>query len=123
MTDAFNFRTSVAYDDTRKRAFHRLARRQLGLLAKALDLPSGSFDLRSNLAGIAVSGEITLHGEHIYVQTSQPFGGFDTGILIRICKGRKDYVGGPNNFASLDLLHDPEKLACIVQTIMHGEHS
>ncbi len=74
MTDAFDFRTSVAYDDVRKREFHRLARRQLGLLAKALDLPSGSYDLRSNMAGIAVSGEITLHAERIYVQTSQPFG-------------------------------------------------
>jgi hypothetical protein len=99
MTDAFDFRTSVAYDDVRKREFHRLARRQLGLLAKALDLPSGSYDLRSNMAGIAVSGEITLHAERIYVQTSQPFGGFDSGILIRTCNGRKDYVGGPNNFA------------------------
>lgn len=122
-SSAFDFRTTVAYDDERKLQFHRIARRQLSLLAKALALPVGSYDLRSNKAGIAVSGEITLHGEHIYVQASQPFGGFDTGILIRTCKGRKDYTGGPNNFASLDLLHDPEKLARIVQTVMHGEHS
>jgi hypothetical protein len=88
-----------------------------GVLAKALDLPSGSYDLRSNMAGIAVSGEITLHAERIYVQASQPFGGFDSGILIRTCKGRKDYVGGPNNFASLDLLHEPEKLARVVKQV------
>jgi hypothetical protein len=122
-SSAFDFRTSVAYDEERKLQFHRIARRQLALLANTLDLPSGSFDLRSNKAGIAVSGEVTLHGERIYVQASQPFGGFDTGILIRTCKGRKDYVGGPNNFASLDLLHEPEKLARMVQTVMHGEHS
>ncbi len=121
MTDAFDFRTSVAYDDIRKREFHRLARRQLGLLAKALDLPSGSYDLRSNIAGIAVSGEITLHSERIYVQAGQPFGGFDSGILIRTCNGRKDYVGGPNNFASLDLLHEPEKLARMVKQVMSGD--
>ena len=54
MTDAFDFRRSVAYDDIRKHEFHRLARRQLGILAKALDLPSDSYDLRSNMAGIAV---------------------------------------------------------------------
>jgi hypothetical protein len=121
MTDAFDFRTSVAYDDVRKHKFHRLARRQLGLLAKALDLPSGSYDLRSNMAGIAVSGEITLHADHVYVQASQPFGGFDSGILIRTCKGRKDYVGGPNNFTSLDLLHDPAKLARMVNLVTSGD--
>jgi hypothetical protein len=123
MTDAFDFRTSVAYDDVRKREFHRLARHQLGLLAKALDLPSGSYDLRSNMAGIAVSGEITLHAERIYVQASQPFGGFDSGLLIRTCNGRKDYVGGPNNLASLDLLHEPEKLARMVRYVMNGDRS
>jgi hypothetical protein len=120
---AFDFRTCVAYNEERKLQFHRIARRQLSLLAKALALPPGSFDLRSNKAGIAVSGEITLHGEHIYVQASQPFGGFDTGILIRTCKGRKDYVGGPNNFASLGLLHEPEKLARMVRTVMNGGRS
>jgi hypothetical protein len=121
MTVAFDFRRSVAYDETHKREFHRLARRQLGLLAKALDLPSGSYDLRSNKAGIAVSGEITLQSERIYVQAGQPFGGFDSGILIRTCKGRKDYVGGPNNFASLNLLHEPEKLARMVKQVISGD--
>ncbi len=67
-SSAFDFRKSVAYDDARKREFHLLARRQLGLLAKALDLPSGGYDLRSNMAGIAVSGAITLHAERIYIQ-------------------------------------------------------
>ena len=123
MKDAFDFRTSVAYDGDRKCEFHRLARRQLSLLAKALDLPPGSFDLRSNIAGIAVSGEITLHAERIYVQASQPFGAFDSGILIRTCNSRKDYVGGPNNFASLDLLHEPVKLARMVTQLMHGGRS
>lgn len=121
MTDAFDFRTSAAYDDARKREFHRLARRQLGLLAKTLNLPSGSYDLRSNMAGIAVSGEITLHAERIYVQVAQPFGGFDSGILIRTCNDRKDYVGGPNHFASLSLLHEPEKLARMVKQVMAGD--
>ncbi len=120
-SSVFDFRKSVSYDDVRKREFHRLARRQLGLLAKALDLPSGSYDLRSNTAGIAISGEITLHAERIYVQAGQPFGGFDSGILIRTCNGRKDFVGGPNNFASLDLLHEPERLARMVKQVMDGD--
>lgn len=121
MKDVFDFRTSVAYDEDRKCEFHRLARRQLSLLAKALDLRPGSFDLRSNMAGIAVSGEITLHAARIYVQASQPFGAFNSGILIRTCNGRKDYVGGPNNFASLDLLHDPMRLARMVKQVAQGD--
>lgn len=120
---AFDFRKSVAYDDIRKRQFHRLAHRQLGRLAKALDLPTGSYDMRSNMAGIAVSGEITLHAECIYIQASQPFGGFDSGLLIRTCNGRKDYIGGPNNFASLDLLHEPVRLARMVKQVAHGDRS
>jgi hypothetical protein len=60
-----------------------------------------SFDLRSNQGGVAVSGEVTLHADRLYVQASQPTTGSDTGILFRSCDGRRDYVGGVNNFASL----------------------
>ena len=37
--------------------------------------------------------------------------GPDAGILIRSCDDRRDYVGGVNNFAPLDLLHRPTQLA------------
>jgi hypothetical protein len=96
---AFDFRKSVAYNGAAKRLFHTRARRQLKKLADALGLPPDGYDLRSNKAGIAVSGEITLHTDHLYVQASQPAFGGDTGVLFRTCQGRKDYVGGPNNFA------------------------
>lgn len=59
----FDFRRPVAYDPAAKRLFHSRARSQLRCLATALGLPPGSYDLRSNPAGIAVSGEITLHTE------------------------------------------------------------
>jgi len=107
----FDFRKRVAYDDDAKRLFHRHARRQLGLLADALGLAPGSFDLRSNKGGSAVSGEVTLHADHLYVQACQPATGHDSGVLFRMCQGRKDYTGGRNNFASLDLLNDPGQLA------------
>jgi hypothetical protein len=115
----FDFQKRVAYDDDAKEAFHRNARRQLKLLAAALGLPTGAFDLRSNKGGIAVSGEITLHADHLYVQVCQPATGWDTGVLIRTCKGRKDYYGGPNNFASLDLLNQPEDLARRIKEVCH----
>jgi hypothetical protein len=111
----FDFRLPVAYDTARKRAFHQNARRRLAQLANALVLQPGDFDLRTNVAGIAVSGEVTLHADHVYVQVSQPFGGFDSGILFRTCEGRRDYVGGRNNFASLDLLHNPSLLAARIR--------
>jgi hypothetical protein len=107
----FNFRQRVAYDPEVKRRFHTHARRQLLALAAALELAPCAFDLRSNAGGIAVSGEITLHADRLYVQVSQPAMGFDTGILFRSCAGRRDYCGGVNNFAPLDLLHRPAELA------------
>ncbi len=118
-SSSFDFRTPVAYDAAAKRAFHAGARRQLKRLAIALGLAPGSYDLRSNQGGIAVSGEITLHTDHVYIQACQPATGHDTGILFRTCKGRKDYYGGRNHFASLDLLNRPEALAVRIRELRH----
>ena len=41
--------------------------------------------------------------------------GPDAGILFRSCEGRRDYVGGRNNFTSLDLLHRLEELANLIR--------
>jgi hypothetical protein len=110
-TTRFDFRKRVSYDPEAKRLFHTQARRQLLRLAAALGFTACAFDLRSNEGGIAVSGEVTLHADRLYVQVSQPAIGCDTGILFRSCEGRRDYIGGVNNFASLDLLHRPDELA------------
>jgi hypothetical protein len=107
----FDFRTPVSYNSEAKRRFHSRARCRLRQLAAALGLSPAAYDLRSNRGGIAVSGEVTLHADRLYVQVSQPATGSDTGILFRTCNGRTDYVGGRNNFASLDLLNAPEALA------------
>ncbi|MEW6453886.1 MAG: hypothetical protein AB1490_24820 [Pseudomonadota bacterium] len=115
----FDFGKPVAYDPGAKRLFHSRARSQLRRLATALGLRPGSYDLRSNPAGIAVSGEITLHTDRLYVQASQSAMGNGSGILFRTSQGRKDYVGGPNNFASLDLLNNPEELAQRIRERCH----
>ena len=60
MTDWY---ARCAYDPEVKQRFHTAARARLRRLATTLGFPSGSFDLRSNPGGIAVSGEITLHHE------------------------------------------------------------
>jgi hypothetical protein len=115
----FDFRKPVSYDNAAKHAFHSHALRQLKLLANALGLAPGSFDLRSNPGGIAVSGEVTLHADRLYVQASQSSMGPGYGILFRTCRDRKDYCGGRNNFASLDLLNDTEALARRITEACH----
>jgi hypothetical protein len=112
-----------AYDAEVKQRFHTAARSRLRQLAKALGFPPNSFDVRSNLGGIAVSGEITLHHHDVYVQLCQPATGADTGILIRTCEGRRDYTGGRNHFAPLRLLDDTPTLAAHVRAVMRTKGS
>jgi hypothetical protein len=106
------------YEPERKRRFHTAARGRLRKLATEIGLPAGSFDLRSNLGGVAVSGEITLHHEQVYVQVSQPMTRVDAGVLIRTCRGRCDFTGGRNHFAPLALLDDLPALAARVRAVM-----
>lgn len=114
-TIPFDFRKRASYDADQKRLFHSQARCRLLDLAAALRLAPDDYDLRSNHGGIAVSGEITLHGDRLYVQVSQSALGTDTGILFRSSEGRRDYTGGRNHFASLDLLHRPGELARLIR--------
>ena len=109
---------NCSYEPEHKRRFHAAARARLRDLADELRLTEGTFDLRSNAGGIAVSGEITLHGERVYVQVCQPATRADTGILIRSCDGRRDYSGGRNHFAPLALLDDIPALAARVRAVM-----
>ncbi len=120
-----NWNKPCAYDEDQKRRFHTTARVRLRQLATALRLRAGSFDLRSNKAGIAISGEVTLHHARVYIQVSQPAFGGDTsgGVLIRTCRGRRDYVGGLNHFVSLTMLDDIDALSDRVRRIapdLHG---
>ena len=55
-----NWTTPCAYNDAQKRRFHTTARKRLKALATALGLETGSFDVRSNLGGIAVMWNVKL---------------------------------------------------------------
>lgn len=118
MSDTTDLMTPCEYDEVAKAAFHRTARKYLSRLARALNLrPKTDYDLRVNKGGIAVSGEVTLHADFIYVQVAQGFMFPHHAILVRTCKDRLDYTGGPNNLLPMQLLLDPPSLAREVRRI------
>jgi len=90
----------------RKQTLHSSGRAFLRRLAADLGLAPGSFDIRSNRAGIAVSGEVTLHAEWLYVQLGEScIGRGGVSVLYRSCKGRKDYSGGQNHWRTMAQMH------------------
>lgn len=97
---------SVAYNAEAKEQFHRRGKALLKQIASDLGYAKGSFDLRNNKAGIAVSGEVTLHTDDLYVQFSQSCVGGDMDILFRDCQHRRDYSGGRNQFMSFAYLRN-----------------
>ena len=86
---------SYNFDDKEK--FHSLGRSVLKKIAKSMGLAPGSFEIHNNRGGIAVSGEVTLHGERIYIQFSQSILGHSK-FMFRSCQGMKDYTGGFNQW-------------------------
>lgn len=100
----------VAHDADAKRTFHTEARRALKRLAAALQLADGGYEVRVCAGGPAVSGEVILHADELYVQVS--IGGYGRGeILYRRCRGRSDYVGERNHWAHMAELLEPTLLA------------
>jgi hypothetical protein len=103
-------RRGVAYDEDAKRLFHSAARKALRDLAQHFALTPPDYNLRVNAGGIAVSGEVTLHADWLYVQVS--IGSFgDHEILYRTVRDREDYCGGRNHFARIDALLKPARFA------------
>lgn len=97
-----------AYSDeghAKKRALHRDGQAFLRRLALDLGLGTDERDIRSNLGGIAVSGEVTLHADRLYVQLSEScVGEGGVSVLYRSCQGRKDYSGGRNHSTTAQAL-------------------
>ena len=105
----------VAYDEPAKRLFHSEGRTAMRRLAEALDLEGGSFDIRSNKAGPAVSGEITLHGETLWVQLSLGSFSPDREVCFRKVRDRQDHVGERNHWATVRELIEPDRFAARIR--------
>lgn len=94
---------------TAKDQFHRDMRRNLRALADALCLKPNQYSIRSNKAGPAVLGEVTLHADWVYVQVGGSYWTVDR-ILVRSCQGQGDYTGGVNQYVPLDaVITDPSE--------------
>ena len=119
----FDWYRHCAYDGDQKKEFHRQARIALRALAKELRFPERSYDLRSNRAGVVVSGEVTLRHDRVYIQVCQPATGAGSGILIRTCEGQRDFEGGRNHLAPLSLLDHPAELAEYLRAGMSNDVS
>ncbi len=108
-------RRGVSYDPEAKRAFHLDTKRALRAFAHYLGLTAHQYELRSNQAGPAVSGEITLHADTLYLQVSIGLMGPGREILFRRCNSRTDYCGHRNGFADIAALADHPKLANLIR--------
>lgn len=101
----------VSYDEPAKRLFHSEGRAAMRRLADALGFDEGGYDIGSNKAGPAVSGEITLHSETLWVQLSiGPFGP-DREVCFRKVRDRHDHIGERNHWASVRELVEPDRFA------------
>jgi hypothetical protein len=109
--------TSVAYDDQAKREFLRMGEQVAIMLASRMGLNEDQYDVRVNKAGVAVSGEVTLHTDTHYLQIAQSTGFLEKGFLVRACKGRKDYVGSRNYFVKWTDLRDMDKVCEFVLSL------
>ena len=97
---------NLGYTDL-KPEFHQKAKKVLRHVAEQLGLKKGEFNIRSNMGGIAVSGEVTLHANDIYIQMDAwNMGG---KFMFRSCKGQRDYTGGTNNWMFWKDIRDIDK--------------
>lgn len=104
--------------DARKRAMHTQGKKFLKQLAETLGESIGNFTIRSNMAGIAVSGEVTLHADFLYVQLSEHCcGERGVSMLYRSCKSQKDYNGGHNNTTTMRQFAEEDAQYRIMETM------
>lgn len=107
-----------------KEEFHKAYARILRGVAKRMELAPGTYEVRSNKGGPAVLGEVTLHGESIYIQVGGSLCTADApDLYYRSVKGRKDYTGGVNRWdvSAQDLVNnEAEAVARFKATAVRG---
>lgn len=108
---------SASYHEVNKARFEKQSDALIRQVVKILGLPKGSYDNRYNPAGIACSGDRTLHTDKVYVSFNLDC---MNAVLVRTCKGRKDYTGGRNQWFSFERLAETgaQGLAEFIQAVV-----
>lgn len=104
-------------DPALKKRFHREAKKLLRIVAKTMGLSAKDYDLSSNMAGTAVSGEITLHTDSLYISVGQRYMANGCDVLVRACEGRKDYTGKKNHWVPASALDDAHLFTAYLKNI------
>lgn len=108
----------VSYNEDLKQQFARYGRTLLKRIVAELRLKPGEYSIRYNAGGIAVSGEVTLHSDRIYVQVFQGcISRGATDIMYRTVRDRSDYTGGVNHFVGVGQLAEPERQENFLRTL------
>lgn len=110
---------NASYNHDGKQAFRKEAMKLLRRLATELRLDRKDVDLRFNPGGIAVSGDAVLHCDFLYVWISRSVIRAGATVLVRECKGRKDYTGGRNQYIPTELLYTPSSAVEYLDTKLH----
>lgn len=118
VSDIRALEANTSYNAVNKAAFHKVARKLLRRLAKALNL---NVSIHSNQGGIAVSGEVTLHADHVHAWIEQ----WNAPILIyRACRSTKDYTGSMNHTVdATDLVTRFDEVVQNIREVVDREYS
>jgi hypothetical protein len=122
MAETYDWTKSCTGTREDKDLFHKVSRNRLKALAKDLGLAAGSFEIRSNMGGNAVSGEISLQHNDFRIEASSPGTRQERGLRMHTCKNRENDAkfNGNNHFAPLTWLDDKDrpKLKKLVEQVI-----
>ncbi|SNS68720.1 hypothetical protein SAMN06295912_11282 [Sphingomonas laterariae] len=105
----------VAYDERAKKLFHADGRKALRALADALGLADDGYTITSQRGGAAISGDVMLHADHLYVRLSLDGMGAGREVMFRKVAGRHDFVGERNYWAAVHDFVQPKRLAARIR--------
>ncbi len=97
---------AAPYNSKTKAAYLKLGTKLLRSLATCMQLPVGTYKVRTYRGGPAVPGECILHAQNFYLQINNNYAILNPTIMFRTCTGPEDYSGGRNNWAPVSRLDD-----------------
>jgi len=114
--DVFGIDAYTDVGQAKKEAYLKNGKAWLRLLAEKLGLTPAQYELRVNRGGIAVSGEVTLHSDTLYLQLFEScIGGRGVSVLYRSCHGRADYTGGANHEIAMAALKHANSMDLLIR--------